>query len=92
MTKIEKLKKLFNCKLCLNLLEDPVLLPCEETVCRAHSEDICAKPCSFCNQEHPMPEKGFTSNKMLREMIDLEVNSISLSLSGYDKSQKKIYS
>ena len=90
MTRIEKFKQLFKCKVCLNLLEDPVLLPCEETVCRAHSENICAKSCSFCDQEHPMPENGFTPNKMVREMIELEVNKISLSSPSYDQSKKTV--
>jgi hypothetical protein len=88
MAKIEKFKKLFKCKVCLNLLVDPVILPCEETICRAHSEDICAKPCSFCDQEHSMPEKGFTLNRMAREMIELEVNNISVKSQSLDQSMR----
>ena len=34
-----QLQTMFNCKVCQNLLRDPVSLPCGETVCKSHSED-----------------------------------------------------
>ncbi len=88
MAKIGEFKGLFTCLLCKQILKEPVLLPCGESICRTHSEDVCSKTCTFCIQEHSLPEEGFASNKIVQKMLDLEVDRISLKSASYDKCQK----
>ena len=90
MSKIGEFKELFNCKFCFKLIEDPILLPCGESVCMQHSQEICSKECVFCDQEHSEPENGFIPNKVIQRMLDLEVEKISLHIQASDTCQKVI--
>ena len=90
MTKLGEFKELFKCGFCQKIFEDPVFLPCLESVCRAHSEDVCAEPCLFCDQKHSVPEEGFVSDKRTKKMLELEVNKISLQSESYDQCKKAI--
>ena len=38
MYKIEKLHSIFDCQVCKQILEDPIILPCGETICRKDLE------------------------------------------------------
>ena len=87
MAKIGEFKELFKCGFCEKILEDPVFLPCGESICNKHS-DVFANDCLFCYQEHSVPEKGFASNKMVQKMLKLEVDRISLKSVSYDQCKK----
>jgi hypothetical protein len=38
MFQLEKINDLFNCNVCKGVLVDPIILPCGETVCKAHTD------------------------------------------------------
>ncbi len=65
MSKFEKLKELFNCKVCSKLLHEPVLLPCGKTVCKIHTQEIANKECNFCTKLHQITKDGFPSNELI---------------------------
>ncbi len=59
----------FNCQKCQKVIHEPVCLPCGETVCRSHSEDICSRKCPFCLKTHQPPEGGFPPNLIVQNML-----------------------
>ena len=40
MYKLDKIKSMFNCKLCSKLLVDPVTISCGQIVCRYHVPNL----------------------------------------------------
>jgi WD40 repeat protein len=62
--------KFKDCKL---ILENPVTLPCGNSICKHHLEqfeDQCQKyNCVFCQDEHEIPKNGFGINKIIALMI-----------------------
>jgi len=90
MFDLEKINALFNCKLCHGVLEDPVILPCGETVCKVHTEEISKGKCMFCSDIHKAPQHGFASNKFAKSQLDLKVNEINLNFSQFKDYNKII--
>jgi len=88
MFQLEKVNALFNCNLCKGVLVDPILLPCGETVCKAHTDEISNGKCVFCSEMHISPLNGFPSNKIVKNQLDLEVNKINLNLSQFKDYHK----
>jgi hypothetical protein len=85
MFQLEKINSLFNCELCQDLIVDPVVLPCGETVCKIHTEDLSQmEKCKFCMDNHKTPRNGFPSNKSLKNLLDLKANRISLNFSKFN--------
>ena len=58
-----------NCKL---IFEDPVTLPCGNTLCKHHLAKYDQTfQCFFCQEQHKMPENdGFAINKSMVKMIE----------------------
>jgi len=77
MSKFEKLKELFNCKVCSKLLHEPVLLPCGKTVCKIHTQEIANKECNFCTKLHQITKDGFPSNELIEKQLEMQLNKIS---------------
>ncbi len=81
MMKIEEFHELFNCSLCKKLLENPIILPCGESLCKKDLNELL-KPgddklkCPFCQKEHMQPYEGFPNDKRMQKMIDLKVNQL----------------
>lgn len=73
MNKITNAIKCGNCK---SVLQSPVLLPCEHSICKLH---ITSKPikCERCGEEHEPPSTGFPTNRALAEIIDAQINELS---------------
>jgi len=90
MFQFEKLNALFNCKLCKDVLVDPILLPCGETVCKAHTDDISKGKCMLCSRTHLVPKEGFPSNKFAKNQLDLKINEINLNFSQFNDYNKII--
>jgi len=45
---------------CKLILENPITLPCGNSICQHHLEGISEKfDCMFCNEEHQIPKNGF---------------------------------
>ena len=70
------------CKTCEEILNKPVILPCGESICQHHVDEMKTTnseiKCDSCSESHAIPEKGFTSNKRLEALIENELNSLDL--------------
>ena len=61
---------LYSCDKCKLFLQDPILLPCGNTVCLQHvSQNRKVYSCGQCNQHHEIPDSGFPFNKKILESI-----------------------
>ena len=78
--KIEEFHDLFNCSLCKKPLENPIILPCGESLCKKDINELQAPDdkltCPFCLKEHSQPYEGFPADKRMQKMIDLKVNQL----------------
>jgi len=90
MFQLEKINDLFNCNVCKGVLVDPIILPCGETVCKAHTDEINKEKCMLCSEMHTSPQNGFPSNKIVKYQLDLEINKINLNLSQFKYYHKII--
>ena len=79
MFKIDKIKNLFDCDLCHQVLVDPISFPCGNNVCKDHldklmkniSKDKSSFQCEICQEEHFIPESGFKINKRLQNALEI---------------------
>ena len=56
---------------CNLIYENPVTLPCGNSICEQHLKRYNEKfKCSFCFEEHQIPNTGFTKSKAMIKMID----------------------
>jgi len=88
MFQLENVNALFNCKICKGVLVDPIILPCGETVCKAHTDEISKGKCMSCNGIHTVPKEGFLENKFAKNQLDLEAKKTILNFNkfnGYNK-------
>jgi len=85
MFQLEKINDLFNCKFCKDILVDPILLPCGETVCKAHSDQISKGRCIFCSEVHKAPQNGFLENKIVKNLIEDKFHQINLNSGQFDE-------
>ncbi len=85
MFQLEKIKDLFNCKICEDVLVDPIILPCGETVCKAHTEEISKDKCMFCSGTQMAPKEGFLENMFAKNLLE---NKIHLNFSQFDEYNK----
>ena len=80
MLKITTLSQFFKCGLCQALLDNPVGLPCVETVCKKHVEEYLKNlnefTCPFCSELHIQPPNGFPTDKRMLNMLNYEVDKI----------------
>jgi len=90
MFQLEKINDLFNCKICKDVLVDPIILPCGETVCKAHTDEISKGKCMLCSGTHIVPKEGFLENRFAKNQLDLEVNKINLNFSQFKDYHKII--
>ena len=59
------------CKNCNLIFENPITLPCGNTLCHSHLNDFNQKfICCFCHKEHLIPEDDFCVNKSILNIID----------------------
>ena len=86
--KIEKLNKLCYCNYCNQLLLDPITLPCGENICSKDLNEIKDK-CLFCGEAHAVPKQGFQINRLVKELVDLELNKINLDIN-YNRRKKAL--
>lgn len=77
MTKLSMIVELLKCKICNNVLNDPVLIPCGESICASHircSEHkikVSSNICKICERVHLVPKDGYQRNKTLDKILDL---------------------
>jgi hypothetical protein len=70
-----KLKSQLTCSYCSKILKDPILLPCEESICREHlSERSLVKQnkikCTKCKVEFEVKDSEFKSSNVLAALIE----------------------
>jgi hypothetical protein len=70
-----KLKSQLTCSYCSKILKDPILLPCEESICREHlSERSVVKQnkikCTKCKVEFEVKDSEFKSSNVLAALIE----------------------
>ena len=77
------LKDLLTCNFCNCIFEDPVFLPCHESICLKHVEEIKPRDdsadeirCPFCAELHQIPSIGFSKNKRFAGLIDREYHKM----------------
>ena len=89
MLRVEKIQSYLNCCLCSNLLDQPVALPCGETICKSHLNEMLISPdnypdldfedekilikCLLCDKQH---HDEFLTVKVLEKMIRLKMGNI----------------
>jgi hypothetical protein len=69
------LKTQLTCSYCSRIFKDPVLLPCEDLICREHLyERTVAKQnkikCKACNEEFQVNPNDFKSNNKLNTLLE----------------------
>ena len=97
MYKINEVKATFDCDLCNKLLVDPVVMPCDGTLCKTHLDKLIANDpnekstfiCEICQEDHLIPKKGFVVNKRLQKQLRLELNALKVS-PVFDQCMKEI--
>ena len=97
MYKINKVKAFFDCDLCKKLLVDPVVMPCDSTICKTHLDKFITNApnekstliCLVCQEEHIIPKKGFIVNNRLQKLLTLELNALKVS-PVFDECMKEI--
>ena len=95
MNKIELLKNSLNCAVCKATLNNPIILPCSNTICQQHvsesSIETTKYSCCICNQNHDIPNDGFIVNSLAKNIIDSVVFAADEDkLTKYDILESKI--
>jgi hypothetical protein len=70
-----KLKSQVTCSYCSRIFKDPILLPCDDSICREHlSEEEVVKQnkikCNECKQEFQVNDSQLKSNKAFTKLIE----------------------
>jgi hypothetical protein len=64
---------------CMNELNDPVMLPCGETVCSEHEDDFKKSKCNFCSKRHNMNKSDhYPQNKIIQSLLDAKITSLDM--------------
>jgi len=63
------------CSFCSKIVKDPILLPCDDSICREHlkERDVVKASkikCEKCNEEFQVNDDEFRSNKTLKNLIE----------------------
>ena len=81
------LKSIFSCNYCNCILKSPVILPCSESICQMHveqmkikSKDSCSQAlnCFFCKREHSIPNDGFPKDMRTSKLIENRFHQMDL--------------
>ena len=83
MFKIEIIKNFFECDLCHQVLVDPITIPCGNSVCKGHLDNLLMNvskeksfyQCEICQEEHFIPKSGFKVNKRLQNALQNQFNT-----------------
>ncbi len=69
------MKSQLTCSYCSKIFKDPILLPCEDLICRGHlsERDVIKQnkiKCKACNAEFEAKNNEFKSNEAISKLID----------------------
>ena len=69
-------KKFLECMICLNIMEEPVIIPCQCSMCKIHLETFEKNGdkirCGACNVWLEFSLKSIHVNKRFKELIESE--------------------
>ena len=74
--KVELVVDSITCKICNKFFNNPVVLPCINTVCNEHviKDQVENKiACYFCKEQHEIPESGLKKNKLASDLIESNI-------------------
>ena len=75
------MKRLIICKLCHETLEDPIILPCGETICSIHLiNETSIFKCGLCDNSHDKTVDKFPVNEMANELVQICDDYVDLNL------------
>ena len=83
-TEEDRMKRLIICKLCHETLEDPIILPCGETICSIHLiNETSIFKCGLCDKFHNKIADKFRVNETVCGLLQIcdnyvDLNSIDL--------------
>ena len=83
---MESILNTIKCSICHEILELPVVLPCNETVCKKHVKDDFFR-CDKCGVEHQIPTNGFQPNIALQKLIEVGIAGLDFG-SVYNEAKK----
>jgi hypothetical protein len=71
------IKKITTCGYCNQTYKMPIFLPCHATICEEDLFDLCVSQkdmnCPFCQKTHKIPEKGFSSNINMKDLLAINL-------------------
>jgi hypothetical protein len=77
---METIESLIRCTNCKTLLEDPVILPCGNTICSKHIKQAVQKKelfsCDYCKQSHPTINYTFPPNMLAKRLIQSKLKQL----------------
>jgi hypothetical protein len=84
-----KLRSILTCPICERIFENPVILPCNKTICKSHLASLYTSEtqelinCSLClptnnTTTHPVPGNGFPLNEDKQVLIELKLDKLNL--------------
>lgn len=77
---METVLNALKCKICREILSQPVLLPCGHSVCKSHTQiDQARIKCLKCNMDHPNGA-AFVVSEDLSDMIQVQLDSFDFGL------------
>ena len=88
----EDVLEILVCPKCDRKYDEPLMLPCGETICSSCCGNAQTKPsnghiqCPFCNESHEIPQSGFAHNKLISKLLQL--NSKDVYRGGYFEKLK----
>lgn len=77
MTKLSMIVELLKCKICNNVLNDPVLIPCGESICASHIRckehkiKVSSNICKICERVCLVPKDGYQRNITLDKILSM---------------------
>ena len=79
-------KEDLKCSYCPKVLKDPIILPCQDTICKEHLEETNIKSiqCLTCNEEFNLDKIEFKTNKIAKALSEKDAH-----LSNEEKVLKK---
>ena len=73
---MDRIRNEIKCAICHEILESPVILPCNDTICKKHvsnqNKDDFFK-CDKCGVEHRIPSNGFQPLPFLEQLIKIGI-------------------
>ena len=68
-------KSQLSCSFCSRIFKDPILLPCDDSICRDHLKEkdvvkVNRIKCNKCNGEFQVKNNAFKSNEALKTLVE----------------------